>query len=71
MELGKVIFSDKTNQRFEELVLVLFHKNYFSYQRNAIEYVDKIYEFINKNIHNFRINAHKITILLWRKVYFL
>ena len=53
MELEKVIFSNLTNQRFEELVFILYYNDYFSYQSNAIEYVDKIYDFINKDIYNF------------------
>ena len=58
MELGKVIFSDLLNSRFEELVFILFQKKYFSYQSNAIDYVDKIYDFVSKDIHTF---PHKKT----------
>lgn len=53
MELGKVIFSDLLNSRFEELIFILFHKKYFSYQSNAIDYVNKIYDFISIDIHTF------------------
>ena len=58
MELGKVIFSDLLNSRFEELVFILFQKKYFSSQSNAINYVDKIYDFASKDIHTF---PHKKT----------
>ena len=53
MELGKVIFSDLLNGRFEELIFILFHKKYFSYLSNAIDYVNKIYDFISIDIHTF------------------
>lgn len=53
MELGKIIFSNHINQRFEELVFILHFNDYFSYQSNAIDYVDKIYDFINIDIYTF------------------
>lgn len=58
MELGKIIFSNHINQRFEELVFILHFNDYFSYQSNAIDYVDKIYDFINNDIYTF---PHKIS----------
>ena len=47
MELGKVIFSDLLNSRFEELVFILFQKKYFSSQSNANPLGVIIYSKIN------------------------
>lgn len=53
MGLEKVIFSNHINQQFEELVFILHENDYFYYINNAIEYVDKIYDFVYNNIHAF------------------
>ncbi len=42
----------------EELVLILFDDKYFSFHSNAIQYVDKIFDFVNVNIYTF---PHKTT----------
>ena len=42
----------------EELVLILFDDKYFSFFSNAVQYVDKIFDFVIVNIHTF---PHKNT----------
>lgn len=55
MELEKVIFQKTVLDFFEELVFVLFEKDYFTFEENAVEYVANIVNFskhiIPKNIH--------------------
>ena len=58
MEMGKVIFSQAFLDEMEDLALVLFKENYFSYQRNADFYVDEIFDFIENDIHTF---PHNLT----------
>ncbi len=36
-----------------DLTLILFHKDYFSYFENTVIYKDKIIEFIEQDIQNF------------------
>ncbi len=36
-----------------DLTLILFHKDYFSYFENSVIYKDKIIEFIERDIQNF------------------
>ena len=58
MELGKVIFSDSILDSLEDLVFILFEKDYFSYKENAFDYVDKIIDYVTNDIHAF---PHKKT----------
>ena len=53
MGLEKVIVSTAVLDYFEDLVFILHEKDYFSYKENAIDYVDKIFFFIENGIHNF------------------
>lgn len=56
--MGKVIFSSQVLQQLEDLALILFYKDYFSYQSNALLYVDNILEYVENSISTF---PHKIT----------
>lgn len=56
--MGKVIFSTSFLDEMENLALILFKENYFSYQSNADFYVDEIFDFIENDIHTF---PHKST----------
>jgi len=56
--LEKVIFKQDILNYFDELVYVLFEKDYFSYPENALDYVEKIVEFTIREIANF---PHKTT----------
>ena len=58
MGLEKVTFSPTFLDEMEHLVFVLYKENYFSYQSNAIFYVDAIFDFVKKSIHTF---PHKST----------
>lgn len=58
MGLEKVIFSAKLNEQLEALVFILFKEDYFSFINNAIEYVNKIYDFVYNDILTF---PHKKT----------
>ena len=56
--MGKVIFPYYVLQQLEDLSLILFYKDYFSYQSNALLYIDKIIEYVENSIHTF---PHKAT----------
>jgi hypothetical protein len=56
--LEKVIFKNKVLDYLDELVYILFKKEYFSYSENAQRYVDKIVDFIVFEINSF---PHKTT----------
>lgn len=58
MGLEKIIFSDFINHQLEQLVVVLHKQDYFGYIENAMEYVDKIYDFVYNDIQFF---PHKKT----------
>jgi len=51
--LEKVIFKKEVLDYFDELVYVLFEKDYFSYIENAKRYVGEIIDFITVEIANF------------------
>ena len=46
-----VIFSDGFHQSIEELVEILFKKEYFGFKIDCHFYADKIYEFVEHNIN--------------------
>jgi hypothetical protein len=56
--LEKVIFKEEILLYFDELISILFDREYFSYEKNAILYVDKIVDFITLEINSF---PHKST----------
>ena len=58
MEKVSIYYSSAVQAYFNELIEVLFDDKYFSYQENAIEYVQKLVLHINTNIENF---PHKNT----------
>lgn len=51
--MEKIIFSQKVLEYFDDLFVILFHRDYFSYEENAEAYLDKIVDFIYKSIDNF------------------
>lgn len=48
-----ILFPKKVIDFLDELLYVLYEKNYFSYKATASEYVLKIYDFIEANITTF------------------
>ena len=56
--MKKVIFKEEILLYFDELIAILFDQEYFSYDKNAILYVDKIVDFIISDINSF---PHKST----------
>ncbi|OUD36525.1 hypothetical protein [Flavobacterium sp. FPG59] len=56
--MEKVIFKEEILLYFDELISILFDREYFSYEKNAILYVDKIVDFITLEINSF---PHKST----------
>lgn len=53
-----ILFPKEVIDFLDELLHILYEKNYFSYKSSASEYVLKIYDFIEANITNF---PHKKT----------
>nr|WP_314839350.1 hypothetical protein [uncultured Flavobacterium sp.] len=56
--MEKVIFKEDILLYFDELISILFDREYFSYEKNAILYIDKIVDFITLEINSF---PHKST----------
>ncbi|WP_310378481.1 hypothetical protein [Flavobacterium sp.] len=50
MEKITVSYTNYVQDYFDELVVTLFDKEYFSYQENAINYVQKLVFYIEENI---------------------
>ena len=48
-----VLFPNTVVDYLDELSLILYNKNYFSYKSSASDYVLKIYDFIENNISKF------------------
>jgi transcriptional accessory protein Tex/SPT6 len=46
-----VAYSQDVQDYLDELIIPLFRKDYFSFEENAVEYVQKLSEYINQNIH--------------------
>lgn len=53
----KINFSDEFHASIEELIQVLFDKDYFGFKIDCHHYADKIYEFVENNI-NFPISKN-------------
>jgi len=53
LEEVKVYYSPKVEHFLNELVFILFNKDYFSYEENALQYRDNIVDFIERNISSF------------------
>lgn len=51
--MEKIVFSQNVLNYFDDLILTLFYKDYFIYEKNAQLYVDKIVEFVHHSIENF------------------
>ena len=54
--MGKQIiiyYSEEFIERTDELLLILYTKNYFAFKEDAQKYVDKIYDFIRNNISTY------------------
>ncbi|MBA3985572.1 MAG: hypothetical protein H0X63_03130 [Flavobacteriales bacterium] len=49
--MEKVIFTQSTLDYFDQLVYILFEKEYFSYEKTAQDYVYKIVQFIENSVH--------------------
>ena len=56
--MEKVIFTRATLEYFDDLVYTLFSEKYFSFEENAQNYVDKIVNYIIREIDSF---PHKTT----------
>lgn len=53
MEEIKIILQNNVTDYLEELVEILFQKDYFGFEENAQDYVNKIYDFIEIELANF------------------
>ena len=52
MEKVVISYTESVQTFFDELIVQLFNKEYFSYQENAIQYVQKLAFYIEVNIAN-------------------
>ena len=52
MEKVVVSYTESVQSFFDELIVQLFNKEYFSYEENAIHYVQKLAFYIENNIAN-------------------
>ena len=56
--MGKIIVSQEVIEYFEALIHLLYEKEYFGFVESAIQYVDKIIDFIYSEISTFpKINS--------------
>ena len=53
MEEVKIVFQKEAILFLDDLIEILFRKNYFSYKENSEAYVSDIYQFIEENISSF------------------
>ncbi len=44
--MEKVVITSEVVSRLDSLLILLFEKGYFSFEANAIQYVDNLYDFI-------------------------
>ena len=58
MEKAVVYYTNSVQLFFDELIIDLFKKDYFNYEENAINYVQKLVFYIEDNIGNL---THKKT----------
>ena len=58
MEKFRIIYQQEVEQYLNNLITILFEKDYFIYLENAIDYKDKIIDFVDQNIAVF---PHKHT----------
>ena len=58
MEKVEIFYKEEVENFINDLVFMLYKEGYFSYLENAIEYKDKIIDFIENNIVDF---PHKKT----------
>ncbi len=52
MEKVVVSYTEEVQLFFDELIAQLFYKDYFIYEENAIEYVQKLVQYIDNSIEN-------------------
>ena len=52
MEKIVVSYTEQVQLFFDELIAQLFYKDYFIYEENAIEYVQKLVQYIDYSIEN-------------------
>jgi capsule polysaccharide export protein KpsE/RkpR len=53
LEKVEILYYAKAKQYFNELVFILFQRDYFSYKKSAKVYRDKITAYIKRNITTF------------------
>lgn len=53
-----IIFSKKFHRSIEELIEVLFLKNYFGFESDCQNYGDRIYDFVVKNISSIPVSKN-------------
>ncbi len=53
MEKVEVFYKPEVEKFINELVFILYKEDYFSFLENAIEYKDKLIDFIENNIQSF------------------
>ena len=51
--MEKIIYQNDVLDYFDDLVYLLFNKEYFSYQENAEKYLEKLVHFVYHNIIDF------------------
>lgn len=51
--MEKIIFKKEVLEYFDELFFILFEQQYFNFEENAHKYIDKIVQFIHKDIAAF------------------
>ena len=49
----KIAYSEEFLESTDDLIYILYSKNYFSFIEDAENYVDKIYDFIRENIASY------------------
>lgn len=50
MEKAIIVYQPEVEQYINDLVYILFYEDYFTYIENAIDYKDKIINFVEQNI---------------------
>lgn len=53
MEEIKIFYKPEVEHFINDLIYILYKENYFTYLKNAIDYKDKIIDFVEQNIKSF------------------
>lgn len=69
MERVIVGYTTSVQEYFDNLIIALFKKDYFGYQENAINYVEKLVFYINDNIHKLPHKKVPIELLNYGNLY--